>query len=308
MPPVVPPSMPPVVPPSALALLQRQGGLARRRDLVRCGVTRWRLDVLVDAGALRVVHRDVLSARRDVPDDEAVRAAVVGLDGVASHSTAARVWGIELLESAGCEVTVGRDRSRAVWPGVDIHRRRLAGEDVRVVGGLRVTAPVRTVVDLCLTLPLTAAVASTDAAVRAGVVALADPRRACLRLLSGQERSRVARVLRLVDPRSGSVLESVCRVLFAEAELPAPLTQFEVRRLDGRLLGRVDFAWLEHRLVVETDGFAFHADRVRYRTDRRRTNALLLDGWRVLRFSWEDVVHSPETVVEAVRAALLHTR
>jgi len=295
------------VPPSARALLQRQGGLARRRDLVRCGLTRWRLDRLLDAGVLRPVGRDVLSSRDEATDDEAVRAAVVGLDGVASHSTAARVWGIELLADAGCVVTVGRDRSRATWPGADVHRRHLGPDDVRVVAGLRVTAPVRTVLDLCLTSTLAAAVASADSAVRAGLVTPAELRRACALLPSGQERSRVARVLRLVDPRSGSVLESVCRVLFAEAGLPPPLTQFEVRRLDGRLLARVDFAWLEQRLVVETDGFAFHADRVRYRADRRRTNALVLDGWRVLRFSWEDVVHSPETVIAAVRLALLHT-
>jgi len=157
--------MPPDVPPPALSLLHRQGRLARRRDLVRCGLTRWRLDVLLDTGVLRVVQRDVLSARRDVPDDEAVRAAVVGLDGVASHSTAARVWGIELLESAGWEVTVGRDRSRAAWFGTNVHRRSLADEQVRVVDGLRVTTPVRTVIDLCLALPLP----STDAALREGV-------------------------------------------------------------------------------------------------------------------------------------------
>jgi very-short-patch-repair endonuclease len=56
--------------------------------------------------------------------------------------------------------------------------------------------------------------------------------------------------------------------------------------------------------VVETDGFAFHADRTTYRADRRRGNALVLAGWRVLRFSWEDVVHSPDGVVADVRAAL----
>jgi hypothetical protein len=176
------------------------------------------------------------------------------------------------------------------------------------VGGLRVTSPLRTVLDLCLTLPLTAAVVSTDSALRAGLVSRAALRRACAALAAGQDRSRVARVVRLVDRRSGSVLESVCRVLFAEAGLPAPLTQFEVRGSDGRLLGRVDFAWPEHRLVVETDGFAFHADRASYRADRRRTHALVLDGWRVLRFSWEDVVHQPEGTVTAVREALLHTR
>ena len=82
------------------------------------------------------------------------------------------------------------------------------------------------------------------------------------------------------------------------------MAQFEVRGTDGRLLVRVDFAWPAQRLVVETDGFAFHADRAGYRSDRRRTNALILDGWRVLRFSWEDVVREPAAVVAAVRAAL----
>ena len=297
-----------VLPAPALALLERQGGLARRRDLVRCGLTRFRLDRLVGGGVLRPVSADVLSVRPEPSDDEAVRAAVVGLDGVASHGAAARVWGIELLEAGTDEVTVGRDRSRAAWPEVEVHRRHLDEHDVRVVGGMRVTSPVRTVLDLCLTRPLAAAVASADSAVRTGVVRVVDLRRACAALPSGQQRSRVARVLRLVDPRSGSVLESVCRVLFAEAGLPAPSTQFEVRRLDGLLLGRVDFAWPAQRLVVETDGFAFHADRARYRSDRRRTNALVLDGWQVLRFSWEDVVHHPDAVVAAVRLALLHTR
>ncbi len=66
----------------------------------------------------------------------------------------------------------------------------------------------------------------------------------------------------------------------------------------------MDFAWPEQRLLVEVDGFAFHADRSRYRSDRRRTNALVLAGWRVLRFSWEDVVHRPDVVVAQVRAAL----
>ena len=248
---------------------------------------------------------DVLSARTDVPDDEHVRAAVVGLAGVASHSTAARVWGIELLEEdPACHVTVGRNRSRARWEDVTVHRRDLSPQDTRTVSGVRVTSALRTVLDLCLTLPLPAAVASADSALRSGAVDERELRQACARLPAGQERSRVARAVRLVDRRSGSMLESVFRVLFSDADLPLPQSQFAVRAPDGRLLGRVDFAWPEHRLVVETDGYAFHADRSSYRADRRRTNALVLAGWRVLRFSWEDVLHDPDSVVAAVRAAL----
>ena len=296
----------PVVPHAAVALLERQGGLARRSDLHRCGIPRRGVERLISDGALRTVTRDVVSARTDVPDDEAVRAAVVGLAGVASHCTAARLWGIGLLDDErGCEVTVGRDRSRAAWPGVKVHRRDLPPEDVRVLGGIRVTSPVRTVLDLSLVLPLVAAVVSADAALRAGVVSERDLRRGCAALRAGQQRSRAACVVRQVDPRSGSTLESVFRLLVVAAGLPRPQTQYSVVAADGRLLGRVDFAWPEQRLVVETDGYAFHADRASYRADRRRINALVLDGWRVLRFSWEDVLHDPDSVVASVRAALL---
>ena len=111
------------------------------------------------------------------------------------------------------------------------------------------------------------------------------------------------RAVSLADPTCGSALESLFRVLLVLAGLAPAETQYAVRRA-GRLLGRVDFAWPALLLVVETDGFAFHADRATYRSDRRRTNALTLAGWRVLRFSWEDVVHEPERVVAEVTAAL----
>ena len=107
-----------------------------------------------------------------------------------------------------------------------------------------------------------------------------------------------------MDAASGSVLESLARVLLAVAGLGPPQTQLSLYTADGLLIGRVDFAWQAAKLVVETDGFAFHADRQSYRQDRRRGNALLVAGWRVLRFSWEDVVLRPDEVVACVRAAL----
>ena len=118
----------------------------------------------------------------------------------------------------------------------------------------------------------------------------------------------MSRVLALVDLRSGSVLESLLRVLLHVHGIRPPSSQLVVRTRRGVRIGRVDFAWPDLRLVVEADGFAFHADRGAYRADRRRSNALVLAGWRVLRFTWEDVVQHPERVVESVRAALADTR
>lgn len=295
-----------VVPAEVLVLLQRQGGLARRRDLRAAGLPRRALERAVSAGALRALHGGVVSARADQPVDEPARAAVVGLAGTASHTTAARAWGIELVEPpAGPEVTVCRDRSRARWPGTVVHRRDLGPDEVVLSDGVRVTAPLRTVLDLCRSLPLHEAVAAADSALRKGLVRLDELLGAAGALPAARGRTRVAEVVRLVDPLSGSVLESVFRVLLALAGVPAPESQHVVRDASGRVLGRVDFAWTRERLVVETDGYAFHADRASYRADRRRTNALVLAGWRVLRFSWEDVLHDPEHVVATVREALL---
>ena len=100
------------------------------------------------------------------------------------------------------------------------------------------------------------------------------------------------------------MLESLCRLLLSQAGLAPQVTQLVIRTRTGARIGRVDFAWPAARLVVEVDGFAFHADREAYRKDRRRGNALQRAGWRVLRFSWEDVVGAPDSVVADVRDVL----
>jgi hypothetical protein len=109
--------------------------------------------------------------------------------------------------------------------------------------------------------------------------------------------------VRLLDPKSGSVLESLFRVLVITAGIRPPSTQFTV--VDhGQEVGRFDFAWIAERLIVEIDGYAFHSSRDQFRQDRRRMNELERLGWRVLRFTWEDVVGRPEHVIAVVRHCL----
>lgn len=295
------------VPPDVLSLLQRQGGVARRRDLHAAGLRRRTFERAVRSGDLVQLGGDVLSARAVADELTGLRAAVVGLAGAASGRSAALVWGIDLVElPAVHEVTVDRNRARAQWPGTAVRRRSLRPDDVTVQDGLFVTSPLRTVVDLLRDVPLDHAVAAADSALRRPLVTLEELLPAVADLPAARGRSRAVRAARVLDPCSGSVLESLFRVLVLHAGLPAPESQHRVRDATGRLIGRVDFAWPEHRLVVETDGFAFHADRASYREDRRRTNALVLAGWTVLRFSWEDVVETPDQVLAAVRSALLH--
>jgi very-short-patch-repair endonuclease len=241
-------------------------------------------------------------------DAELLQTAVARLQAVVSHESAALVWGIELVAAPTTpHVTVERDRSRAKHDGVRVHRSDLATDDIAVVDGVQVTSVVRTLFDLCRCLPLDEAVVAIDSALRKGLAGPWELTEALCALPAARGRARVARAVALMDPRAGSMLESRCRVLMVLARLPEFRTQYTVRHA-GRWIGRVDFAWPEYRLIVETDGFAFHSDRERYRSDRRRLNALQLAGWTVLRFSWEDVVHHPDYVLASISRSITELR
>jgi very-short-patch-repair endonuclease len=67
---------------------------------------------------------------------------------------------------------------------------------------------------------------------------------------------------------------------------------------------RVDFL-IGERLVVEVDGAAYHVDPDRFEADRRRDAQLSRLGYRVLRFSYRQVVHHWAEVEAAVLAAVI---
>jgi very-short-patch-repair endonuclease len=58
---------------------------------------------------------------------------------------------------------------------------------------------------------------------------------------------------------------------------------------------------------VEIDGLLHHSSETAFESDRRRQNALVLDGWRVLRFTWAMLTDRPEDVIAAVRNALVRS-
>lgn len=66
----------------------------------------------------------------------------------------------------------------------------------------------------------------------------------------------------------------------------------------------VDFSWPQPRLIVETDGHARHGDRHVFEEDRRRDQQLVAAGWRVVRFTWRQVVHDRAEVARVLRRLL----
>ncbi|MGZ4245299.1 MAG: endonuclease domain-containing protein [Solirubrobacteraceae bacterium] len=72
-----------------------------------------------------------------------------------------------------------------------------------------------------------------------------------------------------------------------------PEPQYNVY-VEGEL---VDAVWREQRLVVEVDGWGYHRSKRSFAEDRRRDRALVRAGWRVVRFTADDVTYRPEAVV-----------
>lgn len=220
---------------------------------------------------------------------------------VLSHEEATVAVGIDLVPKTWVPtITVPRNHGFVTEPGWRVSRRDVPTRTLE--DGRRVTQSARIVLDLAATLSLEHAVASGDCALRKKLVLVSQ-----LKELSGKLRGRGApearAVVALLEPKSGSVLESLLRVLLVTSGIPTPVCQALI--LDGRdEVARVDLCWRAHQLIVEADGYAFHSDRLAYRRDRERMNHLERLGWRVLRFTWEDVVGRPQHVVELVRHCL----
>ena len=60
----------------------------------------------------------------------------------------------------------------------------------------------------------------------------------------------------------------------------------------------------ERRIVIEADSFEWHGGRAALRKDARRYNPLVIDGWIVLRFAWEDVMHDQDYVRAVLRSVV----
>jgi len=56
-------------------------------------------------------------------------------------------------------------------------------------------------------------------------------------------------------------------------------------------------------LVVEVDGYTFHATRGAFERDRRRDAELQAAGCRVVRVTWRQIVDEPEALVASVAVA-----
>lgn len=104
-------------------------------------------------------------------------------------------------------------------------------------------------------------------------------------------------------PLGDSWLEQEAIRVIVHSGLPTPRAQVR-RRTRGGGIARVDLFWDGARLVAELAGHGTHATRRQRQRDAERAARVGLTGWRVVDFTYEDVIERPEYVVEIIRAYL----
>lgn len=287
---------------------RKQLGLVTTGDLDALGVTRQQRRTLVARGVLAIVHRGVYRhCAHPVSWHQAVLAVVLGAGegAVASHLTAAALWRLDGVARGPVEVTVPLPNRRLAPGDAVIHASTdLVLADVDRRHAVPRTTAARTLCDIAPRLPARRLEAALDDAERRGLV-WRPQLRWRIAELSRRGRRGIPQVERLLDrtegrPLGDSWLEQQALRTIAEAGLPVPRCQVTLRKAGGGV-ARVDLLWDPVRLVAELDGHGTHATRRQRQAGAERAARLALAGWRVVTFTYEDVVERPDYVVGMIR-------
>ncbi len=280
---------------SEVQLILSERGVIARRDHPQLLGT---LDRLIRRGDLCAVLPGVYASPKVATTfDVRVRAVMAAApDAILVDGAAAKAsfWPELRVSRVTCALPV----DKAAQPGFHFSRREIPPELVVQRGRLRMTAPGLTALDLCATLggePI-------DEVLRTRAATLAQLHRAIE--LTGSRKGNTSRRELLLDSRDQpwSEAERLFHRLLRAAGLTGWRANIEVN-VDGWTF-YLDVGFRRCRLAVEIDGRRHVTDRKLFEKDRWRQNALVIDGWRVLRFTWRMLVDRPEHVIETVRRAL----
>ncbi len=248
------------------------------------------------------IFRDVY-INREMDVTAALRAKAgwlwAGRRGVVAGFSAAALHGSDWVDIATPVELIHDNRHRLT--GIQIHGDRVEEDEIEDVGGVPVTSPARTVLDLGCWYPTTTAVAAIDALARATDIKAADVELLAGRYGGRRGITRARQALGLFDAGAQSPKESWLRVVLMQAGLPRPQTQIPVSDEFGELIVYLDMGWEDLKVAVEYDGEQHRSDRWQYTWDIRRKEMLECLGWIVIRVVAGD---RPAQILQRVRAAL----
>jgi hypothetical protein len=293
-------------------LARRQHGLLTLDDLRDLGVPRGvRRGMVADGSLRRLSQRVYLAGGVQMEAPARLRAATLDTAAPASHAASAWLHGIPgfVLPPRPDVLRLGRERAHQSDLARVHTTTSLPRHDVTEVDGIPTISVARTLMTLAASGSQLSAERMRQAVDDAVRLRLATDPWLWWRLeqLRCRGRDGVAVLEAILSARAESATESwlereLLRVV-DEAGLPLPICQERVAAR-GAFVARVDFLYPEVRIVIEVSGAIAHASAEQRASDASRRNRLLLQGYLVLEFTYEQVVRSPEMVVAAIRDAL----
>lgn len=294
---------------SVARLAAGQHGLVTVAQLIELGFSHVAIRRRVASGRWLKVDRGVIRiGGSPVTWESQVLAAVLaaGDGAVASHRSVAALWNLDGCRRGQPEVTVPRGH----WyrrSGIRVHESTDL-DRVRPVrrSGIPTTPIERTLLDLGAAVRHESVQLSLDHARRRNLTDW-DRLLACLVAHSRQGRRGVGALRSILDDHyeeiatTDSGFERLVYVRLVEAGLPKAVLQHEVT-FDGQSY-RLDLAYPDVKLGIELDG-SVHLRRDIWERDHARQNALMLAGWTILRFTWNDYRRHQSRMIREVRAAL----
>jgi hypothetical protein len=235
------------------------------------------------------MHHDVYIAK-DTDVTAVLRAKACWLrsrgHGVLAGFSAAALHGSRWIDPNRPATIIDTNRRRT--PGITVWADEIDDDEICVIEGMRVTTPVRTALDLARRYPVDAAVVAIDALTRATRLKVPDIESAARRYPGRRGLKRALVALGLVDPGAESPPETRTRLLIVRAGFPRPQTQIPVYDQYGALIGVVDMGWRQLKIAVEYEGDHHRTSRRVFHKDIKRIDALIEQGWIVIRVTSVD--------------------
>jgi predicted transcriptional regulator of viral defense system len=256
-------------------LATEQYGVVATRQLDALGYSRSSVAKAARVGRLHRVHQGVyvVGQRRLTWEGRCMAAVLASYPSVASHRSAAWLWG--LMRSRPETIHLTCRKGRRAERSFVVHRADLARADLARRDRIPVTSLSRTILDV--------AVASRARTVRRHLQIAEDLQLFDLREMKdllgrtkghrGQAKVRAALELyedKPVFTRSG--LERRFLEVVREAGLPEPAMNLFVEGYE------IDAWWETERFGVELDVYETHGSRLSFEEDRERDDELLLAG------------------------------
>jgi hypothetical protein len=182
--------------------------------------------------------------------------------------------------------------------------------DRAVVSALATMSPTRTLIDVARFVSSSQLTEALDSALRDGLTTEEVLHRRIVALRSSG-RFGIPKLIAVIEGietcRGGhSWLERRYLELLHGAGLPRPHTQRILSRTKEHLV-RVDCRFPGTRVVVELLGYRWHRTKAQLSSDAERLNALVLDGFAPMQFTYDQVTADPDWVLDQTRRALATT-